>query len=162
MKDPLVLNFNGQAAQLTDTKFNFDIDSDGTEDQISFVSSGSGFLAIDKNRDGKVNNGQELFGAVTGDGFAELAAYDDDKNLWIDENDAVYKDLRLWTKDESGRDTLSSLTEKEVGAIYLGQTSTGFSIKNSQNQLYGQIKSTGLFLNENGSAGTVQQIDLAV
>lgn len=162
MKDPLVLNFNGQAAQLTDTKFSFDIDSDGTEDQISFVSSGSGFLVIDKNRDGSVNNGQELFGAVTGDGFAELAAYDDDKNLWIDENDAVYKDLRLWTKDESGRNTFSTLTEKEIGAIYLGQTSTGFSIKNSQNQLYGQIKSTGLFLNENGSAGTVQQIDLAV
>ncbi|MBS3954881.1 MAG: hypothetical protein KGZ88_18160 [Methylomicrobium sp.] len=162
MKDPLVLNFNDQAAQLTDTKFSFDIDSDGTEDQIAFVRSGSGFLVIDKNRDGSVNNGQELFGAVSGDGFAELAAHDDDSNLWIDENDGIYKDLRIWTKDEQGRDTLSTLAEKEIGAIYLGQTSTGFSLKNSQNQLYGQIKSTGLFLNENGSAGTVQQIDLAV
>jgi hypothetical protein len=162
MKDPLVLNFNGKAAQLTDTKFSFDIDSDGNEDQIAFVRSGSGFLVLDKNGDGSVNNGQELFGAVSGDGFAELAAYDDDKNLWIDENDAVFKDLRIWTKDEQGQDTLRTLAEKEIGAIYLGQTSTGFSLKNSQNQLYGQIKSTGLFLNENGSAGTVQQIDLAV
>ncbi|MCD2448950.1 hypothetical protein GO003_000880 [Methylicorpusculum oleiharenae] len=161
MKDPLVLNFNGLAVQLTDTKFSFDIDSDGIEDQIAFVRSGSGFLVIDKNGDGSVNNGQELFGAVSGDGFEELTTYDDDKNLWIDENDGVFKNLRLWTKDEQGHDTLSTLTEKEIGAIYLGQTSTGFSLKNNQNQLYGQIKSTGLFLNENGTAGTVQQIDLA-
>lgn len=162
MKDPLVINFGGTAAQLTDTKFSFDLDSDGTADQISFVGAGSGFLALDLNADGKINNGSELFGPATGNGFSELAAYDQDRNNWIDENDAVYAQLRVWAKDDSGNDTLSTLAQKKVGAIYLGNVSTPFDLKNGQNQLDGQVRSSGVYLNEDGSAGTVQQIDLAV
>ncbi|HUW51123.1 MAG TPA: hypothetical protein VMV75_08935 [Sulfuricella sp.] len=161
-KDPLVINFSGSAAQLTSTKFSFDLNADGSADQISFVGAGSGFLALDKNGDGKINNGSELFGPASGNGFQELSAYDQDKNGWIDENDAVYKQLKVWTKDAGGNDTLSTLTQKNVGAIYLGNVDTSFDLKNSQNQLDGQIKSTGIYLNENGSAGTVQQVDLAV
>ena len=160
--DPLVINFGGTAAQLTDTKFSFDLYSDGTADQVSFVGAGSGFLALDKNGDGKINNGSELFGPASGNGFQELAAYDQDKNGWIDENDAVYQQLKVWTKDDSGNDTLTTLAQKNVGAIYLGNVSTPFDIKNGQNQLDGQVKSSGVYLKEDGGAGTVQQIDLAV
>ncbi|GAO36182.1 hypothetical protein SCT_1584 [Sulfuricella sp. T08] len=161
-KDPLVINFGGTAAQLTSTKFNFDLNADGSADQISFVAPGSGFLALDKNADGKINNGSELFGPASGNGFSELAAYDQDKNGWIDENDAVYQKLQIWTKDAGGKDTLSNLAQKNVGAIYLGNISTPFDIKNGQNQLDGQVKSSGVYLSEDGGAGTVQQIDLAV
>lgn len=161
-KDPLTLNFNGTAAQLTDTKFNFDLDADGQMDQISFVGSGSGFLAFDKNGDGIVNNGNELFGPATGNGFTELADYDQDHNNWIDENDAVYQDLKVWTKDANGKDNLSSLKQSGVGAIYLGNVSTPFALKNDKNQLDGQVRSSGITVNEDGSVGTVQQIDLAV
>ena len=94
--------------------------------------------------------------------FQELAAYDQDKNSWIDENDAVYAQLKVWTKDGSGNDALSTLAQKNVGAIYLGNVGTPFDIKNGQNQLDGQIKSSGVYLNENGGVGTIQQIDLAV
>lgn len=162
MKDPLVLNFDGRAARLTDAKFTFDIDADGRQDQVSFVSPGSGFIALDANGDGKINDGSELFGARTGDGFAELASYDADKNGWIDENDQVYGDLRIWTKDGQGTDSLSILKQSGVGAIFLGSAATQFDIKESQNQLLGQVKSTGIYLNEDGTAGTVQQVDLAV
>ena len=161
-QDPLVINFGGTAAQLTAAKFSFDLNADGKTDQISFVGAGSGFLALDKNADGKINNGSELFGPASGNGFQELAAYDQNKNGWIDENDAVYSQLRIWTKDGSGNDTLSTLAQKKVGALYLGNVSTLFDIKNSQNQLDGQIKSSGIYVNENGTTGTVQQIDLAV
>lgn len=160
--DPLTLNFNGTATQLTNSKFSFDLDADGQLDQISFVGSGSGFLALDKNRDGVVNNGSELFGPATGNGFAELADYDQDHNHWIDENDAIYQNLSIWTKDATGKDNLSSLKQSGVGAIYLGNVSTPFELKNEKNQLEGQIKSSGIYLNENGSVGSVQQIDLAV
>ncbi|MFO1372878.1 MAG: hypothetical protein U1F42_11000, partial [Candidatus Competibacteraceae bacterium] len=68
LKDPLVLNFNGNAAELTSTRFSFDIDSDGRLDQIAFVGPKSGFLALDRNNDGVVNDGRELFGATTGQG----------------------------------------------------------------------------------------------
>lgn len=161
-KDPLVINFNGSAAQLTTTKFSFDLDADGSAEQISFLAPGSGFLALDKNQDGQINNGGELFGPASGNGFSELAAYDQDGNLWIDENDVVFSQLRVWSRDGQGNDQLETLKAAGVGALYLGNAATEFSIKDASNRLDGQVRSSGIYLGENGSAGTLQQIDLAV
>lgn len=161
-KDPLVLNFNGSTAQLESAKFSFDLDNDGQADNISFVAPGSGFLVFDKNQDGLANNGSELFGAASGDGFAELAAHDLDGNRWIDENDAIFSQLKVWTRDPEGKDQLASLTASGIGALYLGSVSTEFSLKNADQQLDGQVRASGVFLNENGTAGSIQQIDLAV
>jgi hypothetical protein len=161
-KDPLVLNFNGSAAQLTGQRFKFDLNSDGKTEGINFVSGGSGFLALDKNGDGKINNGSELFGATSGNGFAELSALDSDHNGWIDENDAVYAQLRIWTKDASGNDQLASLKQVNVGALSLASVATPFDLKDSHNALQGQIRSSGIFLQENGNAGIIQQVDLTV
>lgn len=160
--DPLVINFNGSAAQLTDTKFNFDMDSDGKEEQISFTGPGSGFLALDLNEDGIINNGSELFGPNSGNGFSELAEYDEDGNQWIDENDSIYSKLRVWSKNAAGNDELIALGQKGIGAIYLGHIATPFDLKNAENQQQGQINKSGIYLNENGSVGTVQQVDLTV
>jgi hypothetical protein len=161
-KDPLVLNFEGTAAQLTSQRFAFDLDADGQTDSINFVAGGSGFLALDRNSDGAINDGSELFGAKSGDGFAELAAFDADKNGWIDENDAVYEQLRVWTKDSAGNDQLATLKEANVGAISLARVATPFDIKDAANSLQGQIRSSGIFLQEDGGVGTIQQIDLTV
>lgn len=98
--DPLVLNFSGNAAQLTDQRFAFDLNADGRPENINFVAPGSGFLVFDRNQDGKINNGSELFGPTTGDGFAELAKFDGDKNGWIDENDAAFNKLEVWSRDQ--------------------------------------------------------------
>lgn len=161
-KDPLVINFNGTAAQLTDQKFSFDLNSDGTAEKMSFVGAGSGFLALDKNGNGAIDNGSELFGAQSGNGFADLAAYDSDGNHWIDENDAVYSRLRVWSKDAAGKDALSTLAERNVGALYLGNVATSFDLKNGSNGLQGQVRSSGVYLREDSSAGTLQQVDLVV
>ena len=158
--DPLVINFNGKAPELTNTKFSFDLDSDGNKDQISFVGPNSGFLALDINNDGAINDGRELFGPNSGNGFAELTQYDEDGNNWIDENDSIYERLRIWTKDSEGKDKLFALGEKGIGAIYLGNIETPFEMKNDENKLNGQIRTSGIYVNENGSVGTVQQIDL--
>lgn len=161
-KDPLVINFSGTAAQLTDTKFSFDLDSDGATEKMSFVGAGSGFLALDKDGNGTIDNGSELFGTQSGNGFADLAAYDSDKNNWIDENDTVYSKLRVWSKDAAGKDALSTLAQRNVGALYLGNIATPFDLKNSENTLQGQVRSSGIYLHEDGSAGTLQQVDLMV
>ena len=160
LKDPLVINFAGKAAELTQDTFAFDIDNDGHENQISFLQPGSGFLALDKNGDNVINNGSELFGPESGNGFQDLAAYDSDNNNWIDENDAIFHKLRIWTKDAEGNDVLFGLGEKGIGAIYLDSAQTLFSIKDMENRLQGQVQSTSIFLGENGGVGTVQQIDL--
>lgn len=160
--DPLVINFAAPAASLTAQKYSFDLNVDGVDEQIAFVGRGSGFLTLDVNSDGRVNDGSELFGPKSGNGFSELAKFDADGNNWIDENDAVYGKLRIWTKDEKGQDVFLSLQQAGVGAIYLGNIATSFSLKNDQNQLQGQVQTSGIFLRENGLVGTVQQVDLAV
>ncbi|HEX2946685.1 MAG TPA: hypothetical protein VHT96_12095 [Clostridia bacterium] len=160
--DPLVVNFGSPSASLTDNKISFDIDSDGTEDQISFVKEGSGFLALDINNDGMVNNGSELFGPGSGNGFADLANYDADGNNWIDENDDIYDKLRIWTKDENGNDQLFALGAKGIGAIFLGNVGTSYALKNDQNKELGSIARSGIFLTEKGVAGTIQHVDLTV
>lgn len=162
VKDPLVLNLDGNSAQLTDVKFSFDLNADGQAENISFVTGGSAFLALDKNADGKINNGSELFGPGTNDGFAELAAYDSDHNQVIDENDAVFSQLRLYNKDANGQDQLATLAEKGVGAILLAHADTPFAIKDGQNNLQGQLRASGVYLRENGGIGSVQQVDLRV
>ncbi|MFA6148580.1 MAG: hypothetical protein WC899_10255 [bacterium] len=159
--DPLVINFDGSAAQLTDTKFAFDLNADGTKENVSFLQPGSGFLVLDRNGDGTATDGSELFGTSTGNGFAELSAYDADKNGWIDENDPVYKDLGIWTKDAAGTDALNTLAQQKVGAIFLGSVGVDFALKGAGNVENGAVKQLGVWLPEDGGTpGVVSQVDL--
>jgi len=164
LTDPLVINFNGNSAELTETRFEFDLTLDGRPDLIPSLGANSAFLALDKNNDGIINDGSELFGAITGDGFNELAAYDDDNNGWIDENDAVFQHLKLWVHPgNSDSQQLMTLSEAGIGAIYLGNAKTPFSLLQSgDSSLLGMIQSTGIYLSEDGSVGTIQHVDLTV
>ena len=163
LTDPLVINMDTNATSISDQKFKFDIDSDGDEDEISFAGKGSGFLALDKNEDGKINDGSELFGTKSGDGFKDLAEYDKDKNSWIDENDEIFDKLKVWTKDAEGNDKLLSLKEADVGAIYLGNLDTEFSFKDGMGNTDAVLRKTGIYLKEStGAAGTVAHVDLAL
>ncbi len=160
--DPLMINVGADVAQISDQKFTFDLNADGIEDKISMAEKGSGFLAYDINGDGKINDGNELFGTKSGDGFADLAKYDSDGNGWIDENDEIYSKLRVWYKDENGKDVLVNLKEADVGAIGLKNLATEFTLDDEKRQIDGKIRSTGVFLKESGGVGTVQHVDLAV
>ena len=164
LADPLILNFDGAAIELSERRFEFDLTLDGKNDLIPTLASNSAFLALDKNNDGKINDGGELFGARTGDGFAELAAYDSDNNGWIDENDPVFSQLLLWMRPGSSEtQQLVSLADAGVGAIYLGKATTPFELHaRGSNELLGKVQATGVFLNEDGRAGTIQHVDLTV
>lgn len=158
--DPLVVNLDGSPAQVTAAKVDFDLNADGTSEKISFVSGGGGFLVLDRNGDGQVNDGRELFGPQTGNAFAELASYDADGNGWIDEGDPVYAQLRVWTKDAQGQDLLATLPEKGIGALSTSAADTEFALKDSRNVLQAQVRRSGVYLLESGAAGTTQQVDL--
>lgn len=161
--DPLMINLDTNIGSVSDQKFFFDLDSDGKEEEISFAGKGSGFLAWDKNGDGKINDGSELFGTKSGDGFKDLAEYDEDGNGWIDENDSIYSQLKVWTKDENGNDRLIDLKDADVGAIYLRNADTQFSLKDNENKLNAEIKKTGIYLKEStGAVGTLNHVDLVV
>ena len=167
--DPLVINLDTDATELSDQTFYFDLDADGEEEEISMLK-GSGYLALDKNEDGIINDGSELFGTGNGDGFADLARYDEDGNGWIDENDSIWSKLKIWCKDENGNDVLYKLSDKGVGAICLQNVSTDFTLQGDRtardgatkaNATNGAIRKTGIFLYENGNVGTVQHVDMA-
>jgi hypothetical protein len=161
-KDPLVINFDGTAAELGSTRFSFDIDADGKADNVPVVGPNSGFLALDINGDNRINDGSELFGPKTGEGFEEQACHDTDKNNWIDENDPIFDRLRVWRTGEDGSESLRSPEDSGIGAIYLGHQTTPFAVKDSTNKELGDVRTSGIYLTEKGAAGSIQQIDLAV
>ncbi len=161
LTDPLVLNFRGKAAELSDFRFAFDLNGDGMDDSMPGLAPGSAYLALDKNGNGFIDNGGELFGPSTGSGFQELAAHDQDQNGWIDEGDMVFDRLSLWEIDKGGP-RLTPLKDRGIGAVFLGSVDAPFDLKDERNALQGRIGRHGLFLMEDGTAGLVQELDLRV
>jgi hypothetical protein len=161
-KDPLLLNLAGNAPELGAVKYAFDLDADGAQEMVAMATGQSAFVALDRNRDGRITDGGELFGALSGDGFAELARHDDDGNGFIDAGDAVYAQLLAFGKNAQGSDVLTPLAALGIGALYLGSVATPFSVNTATNETLAVVRRTGLWIGEDLSAGTLQQLDLVV
>ena len=159
--DPLVVVFGSGAPTLSASKHDFDLNMDGKDDKISFATGNSGFLALDKNGDGIINDGSELFGPQSGNGFLDLSKYDTDQNGWIDEADEIFGQLMILTLSQDGEKTLFKLGDLGIGAIYLNAISTQFSLKDGADT-QGEMKSSSVFLREDGTAGTIHHIDLSL
>ena len=160
LHDPLVLNFAGNFVELFGERISFDLDTDACNESLPGLGVGSAYLVLDCNANQRVDDGTELFGTKTGNGFADLAKYDDDGNGWIDENDQVFTKLRLW-QGGSAADNLQTLSERGVGALWLGSVDSPFALKDSAHQLLGEIRASGVWLAEDGHVGSLQQVDLA-
>ena len=160
--DPLVINLDSSIPEVSDVKIRFDLDCDGEEEEIGSLSSSSGYLAYDLNGDGIINDGSELFGTTSGNGFADLAKYDSDNNGWIDEADEIFDRLLIAYIKEDGTQELVKLKDRDVGAIFTGSSQTEFSLNDlSTNETRARIRQTGIFLYESGTVGTIQHLDLA-
>ena len=157
LRDPLILSFPGCASELSEERIDFDLDADGRAERIPGLNRGCGFLVFDRNGNGKADNGKELFGVASGDGFADLAQLDRDGNGWVDEGDPDFSRLRLWTVDGS-----KTLAEAGIGALATARVSAPFSLKTADNALLGEIRAAGIYLSETGEAGRMAQVDLAV
>lgn len=162
LKDPLMIDFSGRGVGFSEMKFEFDIDSDGVADRISVPEAGSGFIAYDKNGNGIIDNGSELFGPQSGNGFAEMAQLDSDNNGWIDENDPAFASLKIWRPSSEGNGRIDSLSSADVGAIYTGRAETKFNLQSGEGKLAAMIRESGVYLKESGGAGIVQEVDLVV
>ena len=175
LKDPLVLNLDGLVAGFTQGTFNFDLDADGNKEEVTKLDKGSAFLAMDRNGNGQIDDGKELFGALSGNGFADLAALDQDGNGVLDEGDSQFAQLRLYRPGEA----LLTLGEKKIGAIFLQSAVTEFqhlgvdpagqeaSSDTAQATTTpapspAVLRQSGIYVTEDGKAGTVQQLDLRV
>ncbi len=157
LHDPLVLDFAGTGAELTAARVDFDLDADGKVEQIPGLGEGCGYLVFDRNGNGRADDGSELFGVASGNGFADLAKLDSDGNGWIDEADPAFRQLGL-----ANGERYATLADRGVGALATAAVHAPFSLKTGENELLGQIRAAGIYLRESGEVGFMQQVDLAV
>ena len=106
--DPLVLDLDGDGIETVSHKAYkgalFDHDGDGIRTASGWVASDDGLLVVDRNGDGIINDGKELFGDsyVLKDGthavhgYAALAEYDSNSDGMVDAKDAELDKLRVW------------------------------------------------------------------
>ena len=153
--DPLVIDLNGSPELLSPARFEFDLDGDGDREGVPLLAEGKGFIFFDRNSNNRADGG-EIVGVRSGDAFAELRAYDEDGNGWLDEGDASFNRLKVWLKSP-GEDRTVSLSQLGVGALYTGSFNTMFDLKSS-----GVLRNLGLYLTESGDSGILAKVDFKV
>lgn len=161
--DPLVLDMagNGFSTSGLGRPVRFDLDADGRMDSISVPTGDDALLALDRNGNGRIDDGRELFGDQHGaaNGFAELARFDDNGDGRIDAADAadaVFDQLRLLRFDAQGRQQLQTLGEAGVSAIDLRARDVSIALG-----AYDQIAQLGRFEFADGRSGQAADLLLA-
>ena len=162
LKDPLILDLGPIAARFTEDTIKFDIDADGELDDMPLLDRNGGFLVIDHNQNGVIDDGSEVVGALSGDGIADLKALDQDGNMWLDEGDAAFERLGVWMPGADGERQLMGLLEVDVGALYLGAVSAEFRHTGDQQQTLAQQRALSVYLREDGSGGSIRRVDVSV
>lgn len=122
---PILIGGGSEPSTLTDISrgVDFDFDGNGVRDRVSWTQpgSGAGWLTLDRNGNGQIDDGSELFGNFTPqphspspNGFLALAVFDapsaqGNANGWLDAGDLIYSRLRVWV--DANHDGLSQSTE---------------------------------------------------
>lgn len=161
--DPLVIDFTGEGIRLSDAKNGalFDLNGDGIRTQSAFVLGGTAFLALDRNGNGVIDDGRELFGDQHGarDGFEELRKFDDNGDGVIDERDVVFDQLRLLFRSdlENSINAHSMMTLREAGIIALDLNAQSTNEKIAGNLL----SATSSYIRDDGARGTMGNVWLS-
>jgi hypothetical protein len=131
---PIIISERGNGIRLTDADggVNFDLNGNGTAEHIAWTVAGSddAFLALDRNGNGTIDDGAELFGNFTPqpvtldpNGFLALAALDSNDDGFITAADSAYDSLRMWTDINhdglSQSDEMKGLAEFGIASITL-------------------------------------------
>ena len=133
VSDPIVLDLDGDGIELLDiTKgVDFDLYGTGSKQAVAWIAPDDGLLVLDRNLNGTIDDGTELFGNLNedfSDGFEHLAELDraefgGNADGVIDANDAAFAHLKVWkdanTDGISGAEELVSLSALEVTSILL-------------------------------------------
>lgn len=158
LQDPLVVSLTGSPVQLTEQNMLFDLNSNGNKVKLPQLAAQQYYLAADRSQDQQINNGAELFGPQTGQGFAELAKFDDNGNGFIDPGDDIWQYLYLWRPNEQ----LLCMNDTKLGAFSISSAATPMPLLDKQQHKTGEIQRSGLAFTADAKPVLVQQIDLVV
>jgi|GEM_PF-887393 len=161
--DPIVLDLDGDGVELTDAANaqRFDVFGSGTAVSVAFPTAGDAFLAVDRNANGAIDSGKELFGDQHGaaHGFAELARYDQNLDGMIDVQDAIFEQLLLFGDlDEDGdvrADEFVSLSRAGISAIDLRYEEVARQLSDGN-----RVTQSSRFIRNDGSTGEAADVVL--
>ncbi|MCJ2189220.1 calcium-binding protein, partial [Novosphingobium beihaiensis] len=130
--DPLVIDLDGDGIETTGLDLSnawFDLDGDLFRQKTGWLKGDDGFLVLDRNGNGRIDDISEMFGGRFDGGFAHLAQSDSNGDGKITMADAVWADLRVWQDADGDGETdageLKSLDELGIAELSLSSTPLG-------------------------------------
>ncbi len=166
--DPLAFDLDGDGIEVVSNNNGvmFDHNNNAVKTKTAWLSGDDAWLVLDKNNNGVIDNGAELFGNNTTlsngqkakDGIKALADLDSNQDGIIDNKDTKFNDLKLW--QDTNQDGISQAAElstlSELGIQSINLTRTGAS-----NTFDGATQNDGLeFSKTDGSTGKVAELFL--
>ncbi|MCH5193358.1 MAG: hypothetical protein J1F11_05300, partial [Oscillospiraceae bacterium] len=164
--DPLIFDLDGDGFNIESKEngTNFDLDKNGFAERINWTKK-DGFLCLDLNGNGIIDNGGELFGDQTlladgtkaKNGFEALAQYDSNGDGVIDENDEIFDKLRIWV-DANGNgisDEGEMMTLRELGITSIN---LNYETTNGETGTEATIGNSASFTREDGTTGGIGEL----
>jgi VCBS repeat-containing protein len=168
-RDPLTLDLDGDGLETVGIDPNapilFDHDGDGVANATGWIKPDDGFLVLDRNGNGMIDNGAELFGDSTplsaggtaADGFAALAQEDSNGDGLVNADDAHWNDLRVWrdlNSDGVSQDgELFTLEALGIAGIHVAKSENTTRLADGN-----QIADLGSYIRTDGTEGAVGQV----
>ncbi len=164
--DPLILDLDGDGfnVETKENGANFDLDKNGFAEKINWTKK-DGFLCLDLNGNGAIDDGGELFGDQTlladgtkaKNGFEALAQYDSNGDGVIDADDEIFDSLRVWVDADgngiSGEGEMKTLAELGITSINLGYENV-----NAETGTEATIGNTATFTREDGTTSGIGEL----
>jgi len=181
LKDPLIIQFGARSIGHITDYAQFDINNDNKQNDLPIFSGDVGYLVFDKNNNNRVDNGGELFGPTTNNGFSELAQLDSNNNGFFDNQDDKFSQVYIWQpkqaktnnneqslgeqpNTQANKQNLVSLSQAGIKAISLNAIATQFNFrdqsKSGNGAINAQLTQTSFAITENNQALGVHQIDV--
>lgn len=173
-RDPLTLDLDGDGLETLgidpDNPILFDHDGDGVKTATGWIGADDGFLVLDRNGNGVIDDGSELFGDSTpvfdengepagtaADGFAALAQEDSNGDGVVDAQDARWNELRVWRDlnqdGVSQADELFTLESLGIAGLNVGKKENTTVLPDGN-----VIADLGTFIRADGSEGTLGEV----
>ena len=169
-RDPLALDLDNDGIETTSAngRILFDHDGDGIRTGTGWVKADDGLLVLDRNANGTIDSGAELFGVDTvlsdgtkaTDGFAALRDQDDNADGVFNAADSTFAQIRVWQDlNQDGisqTEELTTLADQGITAISLADTAVGSDLGNGNG-----VHSQATLTRSDASTGTAYALDLA-